>query len=491
MESCAELVNAILRKKDSRNGSLGNLTDTDVQDIFIETQAARYDRAEDIIRIGHEMQALNAYENRLLSTIVNSLVQPLVGDEFVYGRMGEVFIGASAVEKLPIPYRLRAIPFSDERSAKPVSKRVSKYVRRAFIGSMGAIILAAFMAFRMDILHLVGNWGDSSPIVIRWFGETSASKFMNMLMSLTSYLFLDKDPTSRMHLINFLPQLISPLLIYTIEGYRLGNQGTILALPTLFMVGMQVQGIGRIAPFHAILSALYTHEETPGRAVPKAVATSLIPAITLGFVIPTVMMLLPTPNTAAWQHWSAVWQIAPLLFNALTLVFSAGIRRWQRSRKPCQVEDDSFERYKQDDVPILKSVYKYAFAVQSTVHIASLAYAWSHPGISITRMFFGLPDPFSADWNLRTVTEHAATFIRWDAATAFPAYLGGNMYSIWELRRLGYIKTKSAVKAALSVLAGQFLVGPGATWAALWSWREDVIANAADSLADSDRVKKD
>ncbi|KAJ5531337.1 FAD binding domain protein [Penicillium freii] len=85
----------------------------------------------------------------------------------------------------------------------------------------------------MDFLGLVGNWGESGPIVIRWFGETSASKFMNMLVSVTSYLILDKEPTSRVHLIGFLPQLISPLLIYTIEGYRLGNQGSLLALPTL------------------------------------------------------------------------------------------------------------------------------------------------------------------------------------------------------------------------------------------------------------------
>ncbi|KAJ5531336.1 hypothetical protein N7527_004729 [Penicillium freii] len=147
MESCAELVNAILRKKGSRNGSLANLTDQDIEDIFTETQAARHGRAEDIIRIAHEMQALNAYENRVISTIVNSLVQPLIGDEFVYGRIGDVFIGSSAVEKLPIPYRLRAIPFSDERPARPLSKAVSKYVRRAFVGGMGVIILVTFKAF--------------------------------------------------------------------------------------------------------------------------------------------------------------------------------------------------------------------------------------------------------------------------------------------------------------------------------------------------------
>lgn len=242
---------------------------------------------------------------------------------------------------------------------------------------------------------------------------------------------------------------------------------------------MQVQGIGRIAPLHAILSSLYTHEGVAGRAVPRDVASSLIPAVTLGFVLPTIMVFASNPNLAAWQHWVALWQFAPPLVNVLTVVLSAGFKRWRLSHEAPRVDGGSFERYEKHDVPVLKQVYTYAFAVQSTVHVATMAYAWSHPNISIGRAFFGLPNPFRAEWNITTISEQIATFFRYDAVTALAGYIGGNLYSIWDLRRLGYIQTRSAVKAALAVIVGQFMIGPGATWAGLWSWREDVIAGLA------------
>ncbi|KAK7413086.1 hypothetical protein QQX98_008034 [Neonectria punicea] len=52
-----------------------------------------------------------------------------------------------------------------------------------------------------------------------------------------------------------------------------------------------------------------------------------------------------------------------------------------------------------------------------------------------------------------------------------------NLYSVWDLRRLGYIRSSQAVKAAVSVVVGEALVGSGATWAGLWYWREDKIAH--------------
>ncbi|KAB8216022.1 hypothetical protein BDV33DRAFT_207725 [Aspergillus novoparasiticus] len=478
MESCAEFLNAILRKKESHGGSLADLSDRDIEDILRETQSNRYDRAQLIVRNSHEMQALNAYENPLLSTIANNLILPFVGNELVFSQMGRAYAGAATVEKLHVPHRSRVVPFNDELPAKPINQDMSRLIRWGFIGSMGAVLLVTTKAFRLPFSS-VGGWGESGSVIISWLGDSPGQKFLNKLVSVLSFPILDKDPSARLHLINFLPQLISPLLIYTIEAYRLGNQGSLLALPTIFTAGMQVQGIGRIAPLHAILTSLYTHESVAGRAVPRDVASSLIPAVTLGFVLPTVMVFASNPNLAAWQHWVALWQFAPPLVNVLTVVLSAGFKRWRLSHGAPRVDGGSFERYEKQDVPVLKQVYTYAFAVQSTVHVATMAYAWSHPDISIGRAFFGLPNPFRAEWNITTISEQIATFFRYDAVTALAGYVGGNLYSIWDLRRLGYIQTRSAVKAALAVIVGQFMIGPGATWAGLWSWREDVIAGLA------------
>ncbi len=60
---------------------------------------------------------------------------------------------------------------------------------------------------------------------------------------------------------------MAPILIYTIEGHRIGNSGTALALPVLVLGAMPFMGIERVAPIHAILSALFARELPTGRFV--------------------------------------------------------------------------------------------------------------------------------------------------------------------------------------------------------------------------------
>ncbi|RSL89552.1 hypothetical protein CEP51_001158 [Fusarium floridanum] len=157
------------------------------------------------------------------------------------------------------------------------------------------------------------------------------------------------------------------------------------------------------------------------------------------------MALAPTPDANAWHNWLGIWQFAPPLFNVLAMGISAGLRMWNGKRQPKKEDDQTiYDRYKRKDVESLKMVYTYAFAVQATAHIASIAYAWQHPGINIYKTFLGLPNPFTAEWGLSTLTEKLAVFFRYDMASATTAFVGSNLYSIWDLRRLGYIRTCEA-----------------------------------------------
>ncbi|RSL52982.1 hypothetical protein CEP54_010654 [Fusarium duplospermum] len=288
-------------------------------------------------------------------------------------------------------------------------------------------------------------------MTLKWFGNTRASEIFNLFTSALAIPISDTGPSARIQLWNFLPQLISPLVICAIEASRTGNQATPLALPSLFSVGMQIQGIGGIGPL---------------RAVPVEVAKSLVPAATLGLLVPTVMSLAPTLNANAWHNWLGIWQFAPPLFNVIAIGISVGLRRWNGKHQSKKEDEQTiYDRYKRKDIEPLKTVYTYAFAIQATAHITSLAYAWQHPGINICKTFLGLPNPFIAEWGLSTLTEKLAVLFRYDMALATTAFVGSNIHSIWDLRRLGYIRTCEAAKAAVGVIAGQFLVGSGATWA--------------------------
>ncbi|CAH0028043.1 unnamed protein product [Clonostachys rhizophaga] len=474
LESCAVLVNNLLRLKDRRGGSLSDLTDAEIEDIFQETQSTRHERAKDIVHQAHVRQSFFAKENPILTNFINNFVSPLAGSDAVLAMLTDVFKPGARIEKLPVPHKPRFIPYDDELPANIIDDSVHKLVRGAVVGGMGATLFLAAKSLRLPFIE-VADWS-AQNMSLKWFGNNGASRFFELVTSVLAVPI--QDPSARLHITNFLPQLISPILIYTIEGYRKGQRASPLALPSLFNAGMQVQGIARVAPFHAILSAFFWSEGPVERTIPLEVAKSLVPAVTLGFVIPTVMALLPTPNQAAGNHWLGLWQFAPPLVNLFTYLISKGLKKWNESREGVEKKDE-LDADPAQDLPILKSVYTYAFAIQATAHITTLAYGSSYPGLSLVKTFFNLPNPFSANWKFPSLGAELATFFRYDMVLGVTGYVGSNLLSIWNLRRQGFIKTHEAVRVALCVAVGQFLVGPGATWAGLWYWREDKIAGIA------------
>lgn len=478
MESCAVLVNCLNSLRESRGGSIADLTDEEVEQVFQQTQSARHERAKEIVARAHEMQALFANERPIVTALVQRVIQPLGGPGQVFSMMSSNYLPAAKIERLPVPHRPRLIPFNDELPATPVDESTHKWVRGAFVGSMGLTLMLSKGSFRLPF-NDVASWSESN-LSLKWFGNNAVSAFFEVVTSILAIPI--ESPSARLHLWSFLPQLISPVLIYTIEGYRRGNQGSALSLSILFNAGMQLQGIGRIAPLHAILSAFSSVCGPADGAIPLEVAQSLVPAVTLGFIVPTIMALAPNPNKTAWHAWLGLWQFAPPLVNILTYGISTGLRKWNRSQdvKKRDCRKDGHDQ----DVQTLGSVYTFAFAVQATAHIATLAYGWHHPGINLASTFFKLPNPFKADWRLPNLAAQLATFFRYDMALAVAAYVGGNLWSIWTLHRQGYIKTREALKAALGVVAGQPFVGPGATWAGLWYWRECKIAGIAQVNSD-------
>lgn len=482
METAAELLNALLEVSGKNPGGLNALESSDYAKIFGQMQSARFDRATNIVNRAHAMQALFARENPALTNVVFNVLPRLSGEDNSLRMTAESIVGASRLKYAPVPNRPRVIPFDCELPSKPMSPASQKPLRALFIAAMIIILFVTAKAFRIPFDKL-GNWAAMLSLQRHWLGDGPLNNLLNGMVSIISYPLAANDPESRVHLMYFLAQLISPLLIYTIEGYRCGNQGTLLALPFIFTAGMQVQGIGRIAPLYGILNALQSREDPGGRSVRPAVARALLPALILGYVMPTVMMFAPTSNTANWQDWMALWQAAPVLFSLFTFIFSFALGQWQKLVGPVEKKGDKeaeerrmFERYEDKDVPILKSVYTYAFWTQATVHICVFAYTFFHPHLSFSTLFWNLPNPMEMEWTITDVSILAKVFFQYDMVTALAAIVMFNVYTLFNLRRQGMITTFTALKAVMAVLLGQLLVGPGATWSGLWYWREGIIS---------------
>ncbi|KAH8899052.1 FAD binding domain protein [Thozetella sp. PMI_491] len=474
IESAAELVNALLRKRDSRSGSLVGLSDQDIKDVFTEMETARHKRAEMIVSAAHMQQALMAYENPIVSTVLFDVLSPFMGLEPSMSRMAQTMTGGTRLEQLPIRHRPRAIPFADELPASRLDK-VALAVR---------ILFAALMVFLLYIAIKPLHHSISAPGLLKNTGslgfDTSDNiglkGFINQHVS--TFSILGKTTEQAAGILYFSSQLLAPILIYTLEGYRSGNEGSVLGLPGLFLMAACFVGFGRLAPIYSILSAFFAHELPTGRFVEPEAAISLAPALTLGYVLPTVLMALPTPNLTSWKTWAIMSQFSPLLVCVLTYGLSSILRLWKQSGKSEEEKRQaSLDRYKGQDVPIIKSTYTYAFILQATAHLALLIYAYQHPDISVVRMLFGLVEPSRLGQYISGTGSHLAFTYKHDMVIAAGSWLLSNLYAVWDLRRLGYIKTRDMLFPMLGVVLGQAVVGPGATWTALWYWRENVIAN--------------
>ncbi|KAH7304768.1 FAD binding domain protein [Stachybotrys elegans] len=476
MESCAELLNALLDLRARRGGHLDGLTTPELVAAFRQTQHRRHERAHMIVDAAHEVQFIMAHENPLVSYLAMAVVLPNAGNELMLTKLGDIFSGGSSIRHLPMPNRRREVPFNDELPAQPATTAASRAVLGLLIGSMGLVALSTYATLRLPAAQL-GAWGPAQqPLLLGWFGTTSLNAYFNRLVSAVSLPILDSSPMPRMQLLTYLSTLISPLLVYTVEGYRLGNQGTPLALPILMTAGIPLFGFARVAPLHAIFTALCTHKFPTGRAIPAEVASSLIPALTLSYLVPAVMSMTPTANVGAWQSWVGLSVLAPPMFSLATYAMAAAKRWWSRRPMTQQEKlDAEYDRYKQLDLASLKTAYTFAFAIQAAAHISTMIYCYTQPGVSIYDTFFAVPNPLRSDWGLTSLSAAAATYFKYNLQTGVVASVVSNLYSIWNMRSIGYITTGEALSTAAKVALGQVLVGPGATWTALWRWRENKL----------------
>ncbi|KAI1491191.1 FAD binding domain protein [Biscogniauxia mediterranea] len=482
IESAAEFVNALMEKRDSRSSGLKNLSDSDIEEIFTQTQESRNEQARQMIAFARRLQWLTAYENPVASAFVFNISVPLSSDETNLGRIIASQLDPVTLKGLPIPRRSRALPAAIDLPARPVKKAKSRLVRVAYMGGMGALLWVGSKALRVPPLKATSGWGAVRAVNRVWFAHPGVDRLVNALVTIFSHPILGQDQAPRLQAVYFLSQLMSPILIYTIEGYRAGNRKTALSLPSVFLAGMQMLTIGRAAPVHALLTTFQNYDLPTGRYVRPEVVKVLIPGLTLAYAVPTILLMAPTTNTTAWQNIAAFWQITPPLFSLVTSVFSTGLRLWKRrglTEKERERRDERarYEAYSTRDVPELQTVYTYAFATQATVHVATLAYSYFNPGLALSRVFLGLPNPLQANWNIPDTASRVAVFFKYDMVLAFSAIVASNLYTVWDMRRLGYIRTRDALKACAGVILGQVAVGTGATWAGLWYWREGVLAS--------------
>ncbi|KFA45737.1 hypothetical protein S40293_09453 [Stachybotrys chartarum IBT 40293] len=477
METCAALLNIIVNVKKNRNDSLDGLSGQEIESILRQMQQARMQRAKNIVSESRHIQSLFAYENPLLSKLLLEVVSPFQADDLMLDIVGEKCLGTMHIKHLPVPRRSRLLPFHFELPAIPWSPMIGSRVRLGFCALMGAILFATTKSWNGDF------WSVESSAVFeatesRWLNDVPLNEFYQVTPITGSHTM------ARVQGVFLLSQLLSPLLIYTIEGYRTGSHGTLLSLPCLFMWGIGMQGIRRTAPFHAILSALQASETIAGRFVSVRVAQSLVLALIVGYMLPVVMGFLLMWDLETQQFWTTLHQFTPPLFSiAVSLLSRIRSRRYGSKQGPEHNEKDEDKDNAKGkdhrttaDVPALQSAYIFAAVFQGTAYLATLAYLINHPDFTMEDILFHQPQPHGSKLNISTISRVLDAFFKHEVS--FLASVSFySIYTIFGLRQKGYLVTRDAIMAMAAVVFGQIIIGPSATWAALWAWREDVISS--------------
>ncbi|GME48263.1 FAD binding domain containing protein [Neofusicoccum parvum] len=470
IETSAAFVNALIRQLKSCKAGL---SDPDVEKIFDETQSARHSRAWEVVTYAHDQQRVEAMETPALELFA-CWILPRLERETAMSKFADLISPGVRLEMLPLPERPRWIPYLDELPAKPLGGG-------RFPAMAAACLFVVLLCIAKAALELSLPEGPLSflggPLKTTYVGLTQLDSSLWTLVFAFSHGIAGSDASLRVLVIYFLSALLPITTVWIVEAHRHGNKRTPIAWPSIWTAAYQLRGIGLIAPIYYFISVFTSshraYEHLSGRPVPESVAKAVLPAVILGYAIPTALMFLPYCSPAITQNMIAVWQPAPVIACTLTWILS---KLFGGSRSPLAM-------YEKRDGGHLRTAYLTTSVIAGIVHVAAVFYVAVVPEVSVGRVLtivrFAAPISSHADFNIAM-----SNFWRYDMLLCFLSVFIWLLYSIFSMRRRGYVTNGQAGKAVAAVLFGQFVIGPGATYAGLWCWRETTLEALSKSSSE-------
>lgn len=250
----------------------------------------------------------------------------------------------------------------------------------------------------------------------------------------------------------------------------------LLTSTSIWALFYQTVGGAIIIPLYYI--AYFNHSttskywSTSGRPVPLAYAKALLPALVIGYLVPTIALFLPDsdPEQKLRQFLVFFWQPCPLYVNGLLFVLSRVFSSPSDTPRAVEKKGASTATTVQD-VKYLNSLYIVAFAVTAAAHFATfyIILTSTEPQHSFTHVFV---KPY--DWGQSGVTKGLHAVFQADYWIIFLATLIWAYLAIWDLKR-GRKTDVSLITAFLMIVIGSVVVGPAAVLAGVWYWRENVM----------------
>jgi len=236
-----------------------------------------------------------------------------------------------------------------------------------------------------------------------------------------------------------------------------------------WMFGCQTIGGAVMIPLYYLCYVFSSRDNAyfrSGRKVSLPYAKTILPAAILGYLVPTIAMYWPWNNIVLKQNLTAFWQFAPLIVNVLMWIFAFAF-----SMSAVTAEKESPKA--PADLKHLNRIYLFAGLIPAINHITTLllCITSSNPQLSLRYVFLPISTP-----RLTSPTLDLHYIFQCDEWWSFGPSLLWCWLAVFDVQRLnGSLSVLGMAKAGWRIAAGAVVLGPGATMATVWWWREEML----------------
>ncbi|KAF5599002.1 zeaxanthin epoxidase chloroplastic [Fusarium pseudoanthophilum] len=473
IETAASLVNHLTSDECS------DWSDAQIEAAFSAVQEERFQRVQWLVNDAHQMQQMQAMATPFLATI-GPILARISSTQTLLQMLAQKVVGATRINSIPVPRREHTIPTNDELPSQPLSW--SWLPLGLGVLSQAAIFrLATQILGRLEIPTAFGG----EPLIKCYTGIRSVDEILTRLVAVFGVPVASGNVAANLQWVSFTPLLLSTAMDWTLESYRVGSKGLLTSFSSIFGIMYQLKAIGRIAPLYHLASvceSVLCGSVAPltNRSIDKEVVEAFVPGITLGYIIPTALMLWPFENKATWQKFTALWQPFPVLVALITAGVST-VLRTHRSKiaaaehQPKSSKESLSHRKRRDEThSVLRSVYMAGTAATALVHLYTLYRTAATPGLSFSGVFGSIRYIVSGA-SPSDPSDRIHLFLQRDMFLNVVSVLANTIYRTLDLRRLGYITNKEALATSLAVFVAQPVLGPAATHIAFLGWREEMF----------------
>ncbi|CZS91060.1 uncharacterized protein RCO7_01423 [Rhynchosporium graminicola] len=278
------------------------------------------------------------------------------------------------------------------------------------------------------------------------------------------------DINTQVQQIYFLASFFPIISIWSVEAGRQGNASSFLRWTSVWALFYQTVGGAVVIPLWYVLffrnSAKQSSWSPASRLLDISYAKALFPALSLGYLLPTIALYIPFPDSGFRIHQAFIvlWQPSPLYVNLLIFIISTFITKQETTKRATK---------SQINLKYLHRVYSAGLAVSAIVHIVIMALCISQRLSQVSFVHSLLHVPATERLTLSGSLHY---LFQVDCLVILTAALASAWGVMWDLKNFGKADISTG-EIAIQMTVSTVLLGPGATVAGVWLLREHMMAD--------------